>query len=104
MSDPLPLKEFRPISLIGCIYKIIAKILISRLKKVVGKLVSQEQSTYIEGRQILDGPLMLNEVCGWVKKSKHKMFLFKVDFEKAFDCLSWSFLDSILEQMHFGTK
>ena len=45
---------------------------------------------------------MLNETCSWAKRLKSKTLLFKVDFEKAFDCLSWSFLDSIMEQMQFG--
>ena len=67
-------------------------------------MVSEEQSAYIEGRQILDGPLILNEVCSWAKISKNKVFLFKVDFEKAFDSLSWSYLDSVMEQMDFGIK
>ncbi|KAJ9555174.1 hypothetical protein OSB04_009788 [Centaurea solstitialis] len=104
VNDPLSLRDYRPISLIGCIYKIIAKLLTGRLKKVVGKVVSMEQSAYVEGRQILDGPLMVNEVCSWAKRSKSRVFLFKVDFEKAFDFISWNYLDSILEQMHFGVK
>lgn len=68
------------------------------------KIISQEQSAYVEGRHILDGPLILNEIYSWAKKMKHKVLLFKVDFEKAFDCLNWSYLDSIMEQMNFGGK
>ncbi|KAJ9552868.1 hypothetical protein OSB04_016913 [Centaurea solstitialis] len=104
VKDPLTLKELRPISLIDCVYKIIAKLLACHLKKVMGKVVSEEQSEYIEGRQILDGPLMLNEVRSWAKRSKNRGFLFKVDFEKAFDSLSWSYHDSVLEQMDFSIK
>ncbi|KAJ9547116.1 hypothetical protein OSB04_019659 [Centaurea solstitialis] len=100
----MSLKDYRPISLIGCVYKIVANLLARRLKYVVGKVVSPEQSAYIEGRQILDGPLMLNEVCNWAKRSKNRTLLFKVDFDKAFDSLSWGFIDSILEQMQFGNK
>ncbi|XP_024995944.1 uncharacterized protein LOC112529100 [Cynara cardunculus var. scolymus] len=80
------------------------KLLSMRLRYVVGKVVSPAQLAYIEGRQMLDGPLMLNEVCNWAKRSKNEMFLFKVDFEKAFGTLSWSFIDSMLEQMEFGIK
>jgi len=58
----------------------------------------------LEGQQILDGPLMLNEICNWAKRSKNRTFLFKVDFEKAFDSLSWCFLESVLAQMNFGGK
>ncbi|GJR33682.1 putative RNA-directed DNA polymerase, eukaryota, reverse transcriptase zinc-binding domain protein [Tanacetum coccineum] len=56
---------------------------------------------FIKGRQITDGPLLVNEIISWAKKHKKKLLLLKVDFEKAFDCLSWSFLDSIMMQMGF---
>ncbi|KAJ9557765.1 hypothetical protein OSB04_012379, partial [Centaurea solstitialis] len=96
-NDALSLRDYRLISLIDLL-------LMERLKKVVGKIVSMEQSAYVEGRQILDGPLMVNEVCGWAKRAKKRILLFKVDFEKAFDSISWSYLDSILEQMYFCPK
>ncbi|GJX66974.1 hypothetical protein Tco_0302701 [Tanacetum coccineum] len=57
--------DFQPISLIGCQYKIIRKILANRLSKVIGSVISPEQSVFIKGRNILDGPLILNEVMAW---------------------------------------
>lgn len=53
---------------------------------------------------ILDGPLIVNEICSWAKKTKRKVFLFKVDFEKAFESLNWKYLDSNLCQMGFRDK
>ena len=44
------LKDFRPISLIGSIYKLIAKVLANRLKKVMNKLVNSAQNAFVEGR------------------------------------------------------
>nr|GEY91503.1 retrotransposon protein, putative, Ty1-copia subclass [Tanacetum cinerariifolium] len=58
-------KEFRPISLIGSLYKIIAKILANRLVSVIKDLVNEVQSAFIADRQILNGPFMLNEVIQW---------------------------------------
>ncbi|GJS76696.1 hypothetical protein Tco_0726577 [Tanacetum coccineum] len=55
-------KDFRPITLIGSLYKIIAKILAKRLVSVLGNLVSEVQSTFVDNRQILDGPFILNEL------------------------------------------
>ncbi|GKB05481.1 RNA-directed DNA polymerase, eukaryota, reverse transcriptase zinc-binding domain protein [Tanacetum coccineum] len=66
------------------------------LSKVIDKVVSNEQSAFISGRYILDGPLMLSEVMSCYKKKKRNMLLFKVDFEKAFDSISWKFLDYML--------
>ncbi|GJR49954.1 zinc finger, CCHC-type containing protein [Tanacetum coccineum] len=80
--------DFHPISLIRCQYKIIGKLLANRLGSVIGSCISFEQSAFIKGRNILDGPLILNEVIAWYRKHKKELMVFKVDFEKAFDSLS----------------
>ncbi|GJV93110.1 RNA-directed DNA polymerase, eukaryota [Tanacetum coccineum] len=84
VSNATLVTDFRPISLIGCQYKIIGKILANRLGLVIGSCISPEQSAFIKGRNILDGPLILNEVMNWYRKRKEKLMIFKVDFEKAF--------------------
>nr|GFB19224.1 RNA-directed DNA polymerase, eukaryota, reverse transcriptase zinc-binding domain protein [Tanacetum cinerariifolium] len=61
VSNPIHIKDFRPISLIGIYYKIIAKILANRLSKVIDKIVSKEQSAFIASQKLLDGPLILSE-------------------------------------------
>ncbi|XP_023771251.1 uncharacterized protein LOC111919929 [Lactuca sativa] len=94
-------KDFRPISLICCQYKIIGKLLTNRLVEVIHSVVSLEQSAFIKGRQILDGPFLLNELVAWSKSSKNPLLLFKVDYEKAFDSLSWDYLLEIMSIMGF---
>ncbi|GJY96332.1 RNA-directed DNA polymerase, eukaryota, reverse transcriptase zinc-binding domain protein [Tanacetum coccineum] len=98
VPNPMVVSDFRPISLIGAQYKIIAKVLANRLARVIDTIISQEQSAFIKHRQILDGPLMVNEVIQWCKRKKSKLMVFKIDFEKAFDSISWDFL---LRVMHF---
>ncbi|GKB88076.1 RNA-directed DNA polymerase, eukaryota, reverse transcriptase zinc-binding domain protein [Tanacetum coccineum] len=104
VNNPTLITDFRPISLIGIHYKIIAKILANRLSKVIDKIVSKEQSAFIAGRQILDGPVILSEIIEWYKKQKKKLLIFKVDFEKAFDSISWNYLIHILDSFGFGNK
>ncbi|GKE61331.1 putative RNA-directed DNA polymerase, eukaryota, reverse transcriptase zinc-binding domain protein [Tanacetum coccineum] len=96
--------DFRPISLIGCQYKIIGKILANRLSTMIGSCVSSEQTAFIKGRSILDGPLILNEVIAWYRKRKQKLMVFKVDFEKAFDSIRRDFLDLDMAKLGFGFK
>ncbi|GJY35882.1 RNA-directed DNA polymerase, eukaryota, partial [Tanacetum coccineum] len=64
---------------------IVGKILANRLSRVIGRLVSKEQSAFIRGRQILDGPMIFSEVIEWCNQKKKKAMIFKVDFEKAYD-------------------
>nr|GEV20669.1 RNA-directed DNA polymerase, eukaryota [Tanacetum cinerariifolium] len=104
ISDANMVKDFRPISLIGSIYKIIAKILANRLVGVLGDIVNEVQSTFIAERQILDGPFILNEVLQWCKVKKKQSLIFKVDFKKAYDSVRWDFLDDILKKFGFGNK
>ena len=56
------LGDFRPISLLGGLYKLLAKVLANRLKKVLDKVVSMDQNAFVRGRQILDASLTANEV------------------------------------------
>lgn len=65
--DPLSIPEYRPISLIGCLKKFIPKMLVNRLKSLIDKLIGEEQTAFISGRFILDGPLIVNETIAWVK-------------------------------------
>nr|GEZ52981.1 putative RNA-directed DNA polymerase, eukaryota, reverse transcriptase zinc-binding domain protein [Tanacetum cinerariifolium] len=62
--NPLVVSDFRPIILIRAQYKIIAKILANRHACVIDSIISHEQSAFIKHRQILDGPLMVNEING----------------------------------------
>ncbi|GAB4844966.1 hypothetical protein Ancab_040114 [Ancistrocladus abbreviatus] len=101
-QNPIRLEEFRPISLVGCLYKIIAKLLANRLKKIIDKVVSDHQTAFIGGRQILDGVVTMNEIVDEVKKKCRKSFMFKVDFEKAYDRLNWQFLLDVMEHMGFN--
>ena len=56
------LGEFRPISLLGGLYKLMAKVLANRLKRVLNKVVLADQNAFVRGGQILDASLIANEV------------------------------------------
>ncbi|MCI37711.1 RNA-directed DNA polymerase (Reverse transcriptase), partial [Trifolium medium] len=68
------------------------------------KVISETQSAFVKGRQILDGILIANEVVDDVKKRKKELLIFKVDFEKACDLIEWEYLDSVMGKMGFSNK
>ncbi|KAJ0910951.1 putative RNA-directed DNA polymerase [Helianthus annuus] len=103
-SSPVRLKDYRPITLVGVISKIISKVLASRVKEIMGKVISDTQTAFLKDRFFLDGPLIINELYGWVKKSRRQGFLLKIDFEKAYDNVNWGFLLSVMGQMGFPSK
>ena len=102
--NPIGLNDFRPISLIGIYYKVISKMLAERLKVVMGNIIGETQSAFLQGRYILDGVLIANEVIEELRKTKRKGLVFKVDFEKAYDSVEWDFLLDTLKMMGFGVR
>ena len=97
------LRDFRPISLVGGLYKWLAKVLANRLKLVVGKVASKAQNAFVEGRQILDVVLVANEVMDSILKCNEGAVMCKLDIEKTYDHVDWS-LFSVMGIMGFGEK
>jgi hypothetical protein len=75
------LSDYRPISLLGCLYKIIAKVLANRLSKVMNVIIAPTQFAFLKNRNLVDGVLVVNEVIDLAKKTGRECMVFKVDFE-----------------------
>ncbi|GAU21330.1 hypothetical protein TSUD_372250 [Trifolium subterraneum] len=74
------------------------------LSKVIGSVISDNQSDFVQGRQILDGIIIANEVVDEAKSKKKELLMFKVDFEKAYDSVEWSYLLFVMHKMNFPLK
>ena len=81
VDSPQRLNDFRPTALIGCLYKILSKVLANTLRLIIGWVVSETQTTFVKERKILDGILIANEVVDEAQKSNKELMFFKVDFE-----------------------
>jgi hypothetical protein len=98
------IRQFRPICLLNVIYKIITKVLTIRLTSVIHEVVSQYQTAFIPGRNILEGVVILQEVLHELKVINAKGVILKLDFEKAYDKVSWAFLEEVLQRKNFSPK
>ncbi|KAG9454361.1 hypothetical protein H6P81_007265 [Aristolochia fimbriata] len=97
-------KDFRPISLLSSHYKLVTRVLASRLRTVLHEVISNNQSAFLKGRQIIDSPLMIHELLHHYKKRGLKGMILKLDFEKAFDKVSWAFLNWMMLRMNFPLR
>jgi hypothetical protein len=83
--NPHAINDFRPISLLGSLYKLLAKVLTKRLSEVMVSIISKNQSAFIKGRFLADGVVVVNEVVDMARRLKKDCLILKVDFQKAFE-------------------
>ena len=98
------MRDFRSISLVTSLYKIIAKVLTERIKLVMEDTISECQGAFVKGRQITDLVLIANEIVEEYRRAGKKGGDLKLDFEKAYDKVDWNFLDFVLSKKSFDTR
>ena len=98
--------HYRPISLCNVVYKIITKLLVSRLRKILHKLISPTQAAFISGRWIAENQIVVQEMLHSFKTRKVKSGLMdvKIDLQKAYNRVNWRFLQVVLNNFGFDEK
>ena len=89
------MKDYKSIALYNVNYKIFAKVLANRMKKLLPRIISHEQSAFVSGKSITNNILVAFEIIHHMKrKSKDKKgdVAFKIDISKAYDKIDWGFL------------
>lgn len=96
------LKNWRPISLLNVVYKIGSASIANRIKKVLPKIIHEDQNGFVPGRYIGDNIRLMYDLINYLKEEKIPGLLVSIDFEKAFDSIDWSFMEKTLKIFGFG--
>jgi hypothetical protein len=92
------IKQYRPICLLNVDYKWFSKVFTLRLTPFADKVISENQIAFIPGRYILEGVIILHETLHELRVKKMQGVILKLDFEKAYDKVRWSFMIEVLRK------
>ena len=100
----ISLKNWRPISLLNVIYKLASAVISNRIKKELDSVINENQKGFIAGRFLGENIRLIYDVLFESKKQNIPGMLLSIDFEKAFDIVSWSFFSDVLDYFNFGNS
>ena len=94
--------NYKPISLCNIVYKIVTKVIVARLRPYLDKLISPLQVAFVPGRKGIDNAIIAQEVIHSINKKKGKLgyMALKIDLEKVYDKLEWSFIKDMLVKIN----
>ncbi|XP_065639085.1 uncharacterized protein LOC136071559 [Quercus suber] len=103
IQGPETIGNYRPISLCNSVYKIITKILVARIRPHLDKLVSPHQTAFVPGRRGVDNAIIVQELIHTIGRAKGSrgIMAIKIDLEKAYDIIEWSFIREMLILFNF---
>ena len=92
-KDTLLLKNWRPITLLNQDYKLASKAIAKRLCGVLPKLIHSDQTGFLKDRYIGENIIRITNIMDFLNETKKGELLLSADFQKAFDCLEWKFVE-----------
>ncbi|KAF3781707.1 retrotransposable element ORF2 protein [Nymphaea thermarum] len=96
--------DYRPISLCNTIYKIITKVIVNRMRGILGRIINANQVAFSKGRHIHDNILWVNETFNSKDFWEKGGCCLKLDLMKAYDRVSWIFLENSMKFLGFHPR
>ena len=103
-EDRLRVQNYRPISLLNTLYKVVAKVYANRMKPLLHNWILPSHTGFVPNRCILDNVFLAFEAIEWTLENKQDLSMLLLDFEKAYDRVNWTFLRQTMETMGFHPK
>lgn len=103
-DDRLRVQNYRPISLLNTLYKVVAKVYANRMKPLLHHWILPSQTRFVPNICILDNVFLAFEAIEWTIENQQNLSMLLLDFEKAYDRVNWTFLTQTMEAMGFNHK
>ena len=101
-TDLRNLKNWRPLSLLNCDYKIAAKSIANRIQATLPKLINNDQTGFIKGRFIGENIRLIDSIINYTANENIPGLILLLDFQKVFDTLEWPFIEKTLQHCGFS--
>jgi hypothetical protein len=103
-GDAREVRNYRPITLLQVDYKIFAKMMVAPMKTVVNTFVSKQQLGFVPKRLIEEATHLLELLQAYLDETDTEGLMLALDWEKAFDKVSWSYYHQAIKALGFGPK
>jgi hypothetical protein len=103
-TEAIKIQQYRLICLLNVSFKIFTKVFTNRVTLVAQRVIRPSQTTFLPGRYILEGVVILHEAIHEMHRKKKSGVILKLDFKKAYDKVKWPFLQQVLRMKGFSSK
>ncbi|MCO5546955.1 hypothetical protein L7F22_000394 [Adiantum nelumboides] len=102
-QDKMEVKNYRPLTMLNTVYKVMAKALALRVRTVVSQVVHPKQFGLVQGRSIHETMLNVITAIDWAAEQEDEYVMINMDLEKAYDKVSWEYILAVIDRMGFGS-